>query len=119
MNRLIIIIHSSEIIRKGLAAIIRNFFNIEILQLEKIGDLNDYRDMKNNALLLIIQDLVKIPLEPLHTIRNNNQVKIIAYKINPEIKSTIPYDCEECINNETTSITLQEIISKCLKYIQY
>lgn len=115
MNRLIVIIHSSEIIRKGLAAIIRNYFNIEILQLEKTGDLNDYREMKNNTLLIIIQDSVKIPPEPLHTIRKNNQVKLIAYKTNTGTQTSIPYDCEECINDETTAIELQEIISKCLK----
>lgn len=115
MNRYIAIIHSSEIIRKGLAAIIRNFFNLEILQLEKISDLNNYREMKNNAILIILQDSLKTSIEPLQAMRKKNQVKIIGFCSKPGIPASVPYDCEQFISDETSSIELQEIISTCLK----
>lgn len=98
-----------------MAAIIRNFFNIEILQLEKIIELNNYREMKNNNLLIILQDPVQSSLEPLNALRQKNQVKIIGFRNHTDNNPSVPYDCDHFIHDETSAIELQEIISGCLK----
>ncbi len=115
MNRFIFIIHSSEIVRKGLAAILRNFFNIEIMQMETLNQLNAYRKMKNKSVLIILEDLGYNNFESINAIREKNQVKFIQFTGQSGFQNSTPFDCEEFINLETTAIGLQEIISKCLK----
>ena len=118
MNRFIFIIHSSEIIRKGLAAILRNFFNIEIMQMETMDELNAYRNMKHKAVLVILEDMDYNDLGPLNTLRENNQVKFVQFNSRPGNQNSAPFVCEECIGLETTAIRLQDIISKCLKSVE-
>ena len=118
MNRFIFIIHSSEIIRKGLAAILRNFFNMEIMQMETMSGLNAYRKMKKKAVLIILEDLIYQDLEPLNALRENNQVKFVRFTGRSGLQNATPFECEESINIETTAIGLQDIISKCLKNVE-
>jgi len=115
MNKYIFIIHPSEIIRKGLVSIVRNFFNIEIIQLETMHDLDAYLNMKDNSLLVILQDSIRTGFEPLHAIRKQNRVKLIGIESHIENETSFPLDCEGRININTSSIELQDIISRCMK----
>ena len=74
MNKLIIIIHQSEIVRKGLAAILRSFLNVEILQIESSIELNSYRNIKNHSLIIVMQYALKEELELIQTIQKRNQL---------------------------------------------
>ncbi len=115
MNKLIIIIHASEIIRKGLAAILRSFFSIEILQLENLNDLNSYLEMKNHSLVIILQNASGNNGELLQALRKNNQVKLIDFNV-PDINSnSLPINSEQSVNLDTPALEIQEIISNCWK----
>ncbi len=114
MNKLLIIIHASEIIRKGLAAIYRSFFNTKILQLENISDLYSYKEMKNHSLVIILQNFAENDNELLHNLRKNNQVKLIEFDSSSPVKSPVP-PYEYTINLNTTAPEIQNIISTSWK----
>lgn len=115
MNKLIIIIHVSEIIRKGLAAILRNFFSVEILQLENINDLHSYQEMKNHSLIVILQNSAGNNGELLQNLLKNNQVKLIDFNSSDSNKDPLPVNSEHSVNLNTPAFEIQEIISNCWK----
>lgn len=115
MNKLIIIIHPSEIVRKGLTVVLRSSFVSEIMQLEKVQDLQSYRKLKNYSIIVICD----------HVELNNNGL------INDlQEKNTLNFVHLTCLNNKTPSTSLPlehsitlnstateilEIISSCWK----
>lgn len=115
MNKLLIIINASEIIRKGLAAIYRSFFNTKILQLENISDLNSYKEIKNHSLVIILQNFAENDNELLLNLRKNNQVKLVEFDSSSPLKSPVPPDSEHTINLNTTAPEIQKIISTSWK----
>jgi DNA-binding NarL/FixJ family response regulator len=115
MNKLIIIIHSSEIIRKGLAAIIRSFFSVEILQLENLHDLHSYQKMKNHSLVIILQNTGQNNNDLLQTLQKYNQVKLIEFYSPDTNKHPLPVDSIQAVNPDTSALEIQEIISNCWK----
>jgi DNA-binding NarL/FixJ family response regulator len=114
MNKLIIIIHSSEIIRKGMAAILRSFFPAEILQLEDVKDLHSYREMKNHSLAVIFSNAGWQKHEYLKKLEKNNKAKLIFFD-NLTGSGTSQNFCEQWINLDTTALEIQQIISDCWK----
>ena len=56
MDRRLIIIHKSEIVRKGLWAILRETFQNEFILLKNVNELSDYSGFTNTELYLFIQD---------------------------------------------------------------
>ena len=115
MNRYIFIIHPSEIVRKGLATILRTFFSIEIIQLDSLDGLEAYRNMKENSVLIILQDSLRSGFDSLNDIRKINQVKLIGFESQSESDTSFPFDCENRIGLHTSAIEMQDIISKCIK----
>ncbi|MFW6257580.1 MAG: response regulator transcription factor [Prolixibacteraceae bacterium] len=115
MNKLLIIIHASEIIRKGLAAIFRNFFVTEILQLENIHDLYSYREMKNNSLIIILENDVLKDDDFFKILKKNNQVNFIYFNSLDLNTHQLPNFCKEFITLNSTAFEIQEIISNCWK----
>ncbi len=113
MNRKIFIIHSSEIVRKGLAAILRNYFNYEIFMLENLEALNGYRDLKGQNIILIIQETLLQGINPALPFEKYNQPKIIIFRNSHPHISPVPPFCEETIGLETSSLQIQEVISCC------
>ncbi len=113
MNKLIIIIHTSEIIRKGLTAILRSFFTTEILQLENINDLHSYKEMKNHSLIIILQNSSENSCDIFLNLKKNNQVKLIDFNGTHSKNSTI--NCERSLSLDTTALEIQEIIANCWK----
>lgn len=114
MNKLIIIIHQSEIVRKGLAAILRSFLNVEILQIESSIELNSYRNIKNHSLIIVMQYALKEELELIQTIQKRNQLCLIGFADNSPLEaSSSPF--EKTITLNTSSGDLQEIVSDFLK----
>jgi hypothetical protein len=57
MNKKIFIIHSSEIIRKGINAILRSYFNSEIILLEKKEELNAFCELKGQDIVIIYENI--------------------------------------------------------------
>jgi DNA-binding CsgD family transcriptional regulator len=115
MNKLIVLIHSSEIIRKGLANILRSFFNVEIIQCENTLDLHSFIEMKNYSLVCLLEDSMQVHEEVIQILKKNNQMKLIGFFNNgtPPGFSSSAYDFS--VFTDTTSLELQEIFSRCWK----
>lgn len=113
MNRKIFIIHSSEIIRKGLAVILRNYFNHEIFLLEKIENLSEYYEIKGQNIILIIEETLLQDSNPAQPFEKYNQSKIIVFRNSFSGTVSLPSFCDESIGTVTSSLQIQEIISRC------
>ena len=115
MNKKIFIIHPSEIIRKGLAAILRNYFNHEIIQLEKMEELETYSDLKGQNIILIIGDSYLLSSDPAVRFEKYNQTKTILFRSKVSPTAIVPPFCNESISPETTSLEIHDLISRCWK----
>lgn len=113
MNRKIFIIHSSEIVRKGLAAILRNYFNYEIFMLETLQELIEHYDLKGQNIILIIQETLLQGTNPALPFEKYNQSKIILFRDSHSRISPLPPFCEQSIDVKTSSLRVQEVISGC------
>ena len=79
MSRKVFVIHNSEIVRKGIVAILRSYFNFEYVQYAEIKDLKPKEDEFENGLLFIFLELAdSIDLSAIHKLREKNTVKIIG-----------------------------------------
>jgi DNA-binding CsgD family transcriptional regulator len=112
MNRKIFIVHSSDIIRKGLTSIVRSYFNQEVIALDNIGTLNEYFDLKGQNLIFIIDSSFITSSNPAQPFEKYNQLKVIGFDSKNTTKS-LPDYCDEEINLQTQSLHIQEIISNC------
>lgn len=113
MNRKIFIIHSSDIVRKGLAAILRNYYNHEIFLLKNPEEITDYYEFKGQNIILIIEESLFMNVNPAQPFEKYNQLKIIFFRNNTSDVSTLPAFCDETIGIKTTSTQIQEIVSRC------
>lgn len=55
MKKKIFIMHHSEIVRKGLASILQNNFNIEVIQLWDMEEIRGYKHIADNRLILFCE----------------------------------------------------------------
>ncbi len=115
MNKLILLIHSSEIIRKGLAAILKSFFNVEIMQAVNAGDLMSLKNVKNHSIICIIENPETMIHEILQYLQNNNQLKIIGYYNGENHDSGFSSAYNYLISHHTSALELQDIIARCWK----
>lgn len=106
------IIHQSEIIRKGLATMIRSFFNLEIHNFSDPDGLIQQKDLHESLCCIIIEfnELFKIKM---NSLKVNEDLKIIIYFKNIESGTISAGD--EKIDSLTPSVDLQEIIARCIK----
>jgi DNA-binding CsgD family transcriptional regulator len=115
MNKLILLIHSSEIIRKGLASILRSYFNVEIIQAENAGELISFQHIKNYSIICIVENTEQGVHESLQFLTNHNQIKLIRFNNGKKHDSELSSAGNYLISQNTTALELQEIFSKCWK----
>lgn len=109
MNKGIIIIHSSDIVRSGLALIIRKYFNIEITQLSQSDELKSFNHIKNSNLIIIMEKEPGIASNLDNLLEKNNLIHKIFIQLN-----NIPVETNT-INFKTSNSEIQEMISEILK----
>lgn len=113
MNRKIFIIHSSEIIRKGMNAILRSYFNTEIILLEKKEELKSFCELKGQDIVIIYENISPKKTVNFQQIQKNNQVKWIAYlNDHEEPAEPLPF-CKFFITSKTQSSQLQKLVARC------
>jgi DNA-binding CsgD family transcriptional regulator len=115
MNKLILLIHTSEIIRKGLATILRSFFNVEIIQCENTVELHSYIEMKNYSLVCVLEDSKQFDIEVIQILKKNNQMKLIGFSEKNSQANSLSVPFDYTVFPDTTSMELQKIFSKCWK----
>lgn len=113
MNRKIFIIHSSDIIRKGLIAILRRYFNQEIFAIESIEGLKEYYELKGQSIIFIIENKILTNSNQVKPFEKYNQLKVILFRNDNSAANLLPGYCDKEINLQTSSMQIQEIISQC------
>ncbi len=79
MEENVFIIHGSEIVRKGLAWILQEYFSMEITQLESPADLASFSGIHNSLIILIIEAGMELPDGMVEKLRKNNLVFIVDF----------------------------------------
>ena len=109
MGRTIIILHPSEVIRKGLFHILENEISVKIIHKEYIGEIEDQTLQSTSELLFLIPN--KIKTECLERLRKNSkQAYFIEVYSNENSESHDYFDFSFNINSPTESL-IQEIKS--------
>lgn len=109
MNKGIFIIHSSDIVRGGLALIIRKYFNIEITQLSRAEELKSFTHLENANLILMMEQESGIGSTPAKILGKNNILHKIYIQPNSEPNEL------NTINFQSSNSDIQEMISGILK----
>lgn len=113
MKKKVFIIHSSEIIRKGLASILRNYFNIEIIQLSDNSEIRAFQSISNTQLILFYEHSNSLNNNLIHSLRTKNNIKTIGFANYSDMQTqTFKYDY--LITLKTTSYEIRDIVEKCL-----
>jgi DNA-binding CsgD family transcriptional regulator len=114
MNRKIFIIHSSEIIRKGINTILRSYFNAEIIMLEKTEELKAFCELKGREIVIIGENITAEKINDYKLLQKNNEVKWIDFiNENEDRNEPLPF-CKFYITPQTGAAQLQKMISRCL-----
>jgi DNA-binding CsgD family transcriptional regulator len=114
MNRNIFIIHSSEIIRKGINAILRSYFNAEIIMLEKTEELKAFCELKGQEIVIIGENITATKINNYKLLQTNNEVKWIDFINEKEDREEpLPF-CKFYITTQTGAFQLQKMVSRCL-----
>ena len=77
MKERVFIIHPSEIIRRGLNAILRNAFNLDLTQLEAVQELAAFTDMKDNSIIVFTAFAGEDDMNWIARLKMHNQLHII------------------------------------------
>ncbi len=109
MEENVFIIHPSEIIRKGLAWILQEYFKMEITQLNSISDLHSFSGINNNLIIIILQKGLSIPAADEEKLRKSNQLFTVSLTdLQSEGDNTIHYDYE--LSELATNLQIQKLI---------
>jgi DNA-binding CsgD family transcriptional regulator len=113
MNRRIFVIHSSEIIRKGMLALLRSYFNVEITLLENSDRLEGYRELRGQEIVIIDENYTTEMSKAFIQLNKRNRVKWIAFLNDSEVTARpLPF-CKFFITPRTDGLQLQQMVSRC------
>jgi DNA-binding CsgD family transcriptional regulator len=78
MDKRIIILHRSEIIRKGLISIIRSTFQDDIIEISSPAELQDFMNMHNRLILILVEAEAPVPefMKYVEILKKKNRVRI-------------------------------------------
>lgn len=109
MEENVFIIHPSEIIRKGLAWILQEYFSMEITQLAVASDLNSFSEITNSLIIVIIDANSQIPEETAKKLRKNNHLSVIGFLGYNHLNSiSAHYEFE--LQERFTALQIQQLI---------
>ncbi|MEL7586024.1 MAG: helix-turn-helix transcriptional regulator [Prolixibacteraceae bacterium] len=109
MEENVFIIHPSEIIRKGLAWILQEYFGMEITQLASAADLSSFSEITNSLIIVIVDAGCRIPDEVEKKLSKNNQLAIIGF-FGSERKPGYPSHYEYELHERFPAIQIQQLI---------
>ena len=111
MHSRIIVIHSSEIVRLGLSEILKKLFDVDVILISTIEDLNSYNEFINFRLVFIIE--FNHFNKTLNSFRKSNSVKVVSlYENKTEANSIENYDCHMSI--QASSEQIQKLLNPYL-----
>jgi DNA-binding CsgD family transcriptional regulator len=80
MDRRIIVIHHSDLLRKGIVSIIRTSCQYEVIELSSLEELQDYTKLSNLIIVLVVQEscLLQGAASRIEPLKKKNIVKLIG-----------------------------------------
>ena len=117
MKKGIFIIHDSEIIRRGLNASIRSYFNLEITQLPLVTKLESFSHISNAHMIVFVELKNEETLNVINRLKKKNQVHIIQIISNADI-ATGMHGTDGCIFLHTPGEEIHAIVSSLLQSVQ-
>ena len=116
MEENVFIIHPSEIIRKGLAWILQEYFSMEITQLADASDLSSFSEITNNLIIIIMEADCHIPDEAEKKLKKNNHLSIVGFFGHACKTSSHPhYEFE--LQERFTALQIQQLIQVVRKSV--
>lgn len=109
MEENVFIIHPSEVIRKGLAWILQEYFGMGITQLASTSDLSSFSEIKNSLIIIIIEADSHIPCDVEKKLRKNNNLSIVGF-FSHERKVSCPYKYEFELHERFSALQIQQVI---------
>ena len=77
MKKEIFIIHPSEIVRKGLNAVLRIYFNLDITLLAGVGEMISFAELKDSLVIVFTGFSKNHELKPVYQLDRKNRLHII------------------------------------------
>jgi len=109
MEENVFIIHPSEILRKGLAWILKEYFKIEITQLNDINDIGSFTGISGSLIIIIIQKGLVLPEEVDSRLRKNNNLYLVSLSASTDTEGlTTGYDYD--LNVLDSNLEIQKLI---------
>ncbi|RKD91390.1 helix-turn-helix transcriptional regulator [Mangrovibacterium diazotrophicum] len=109
MEENVFIIHPSEILRKGLAWILKEYFKIEITQLSEINDIASFTGISGSLIIIIIQKGLGLPPEVDERLRRNNNLYLVSLSASTDTEGlTAGYDYD--LNVLDSNLEIQKLI---------
>jgi DNA-binding CsgD family transcriptional regulator len=108
MEENVFIIHPSEIIRKGLAWILQEYFNMEITQLANVSDLSSFLEMTNSLIIIILDADCRISDEIEKKLRKNNHLSIVGFFADNQENHGHRFEFK--LHERFTSLQIQQLI---------
>jgi DNA-binding NarL/FixJ family response regulator len=109
MEENVFIIHPSEVIRKGLAWILQEYFSMEITQLAAASDLSSFSEITNNQIIIIMDADSHIPDEIEKKLRKNNHLSIVGFFGHDRKAGSYPY-YEFELQERFSALQIQQLI---------
>jgi len=112
MGKKVFVVHHSEIFRRGIVAILRNYFNVEYFQLGAVKDLKSYeKDFRNGLIIIFLELADSIDLSIVYKLQKENTVKIIGI-CKEQIESKNIHGFTSCISLNSSSKDIADIVSE-------
>lgn len=116
MEENVFIIHPSEIIRKGLAWILQEYFSMEITQLAAPSELSSFSEITNNQIIIILEVDCHIPDEIWKKLKKNNHLSVIGFFGHERKNNNYPrYEFE--LQERFSALQIQQLIQVVRKSV--
>lgn len=110
MKENIFIIHQSEIIRKGLALILQDYFKMEITQLSTSKDLNSFSGIVHRTIILIIAANDDLNRQAIELLKKNNDVYLVGFFAENSLPARGDGTFEFQITELSSALQIQKLI---------
>jgi len=110
MESKIFVIHRSEIVRRGLLAILRNYFNVEFIQLNTIKELKAFELTEKHHIILFVEYQESLDQSSIFKLQKSNTVKTIGI-CNRQASSNNLLGFNQCITINEQSKEIAALVS--------
>lgn len=110
MESKIFVIHRSEIIRRGLLAILRNYFSVEFIQLGTIKELKYFEQLEKCNIVVFLEYFDSLDQSILYKLQKTNTLRTIGI-CDKHIESNNVLGFSQCINLNDQAKEIASMVS--------